>query len=826
MFPPDQTAEIPNDLGGEPVLVETDALESPTPGHHPAPRRGETRSRAEDGDEAFRVGRVIVERYLLERRLGGGAMGEVFLARDRLLKKQVALKVLRTTLAKNRSTVRRFLREVALAHSVTHPNVVRIYDTGEAFGLPYFSMEFLQGQTLDELVGTSGEAPPMTIREIRDLCVEILDGLEAAHQVGVIHRDLKPANVILTHRGAIVMDFGVAGLDTLPSPVPDPSEARSLIRTEAGTIFGSPAYMAPELWEGSPATVQSDLYSFGVMLYQLLSGRLPYEAKNAKEFLEKLRNTRPAPVRSLRKDTPWNLALLVHRCMASNPDERPTSAAAAAAVIAPLAGRRRRLGVGLGAVALAGVLAAVGLRGEPSYTQMGLPDAVAEHDLAAAIRSWDAGDHVSAQRQLDRLEARAYNSAAVGFWRATVEHDAGDETARLAFCSGREFEGSAGWIDLATNACAEGYSLGEPVLAELHGRTGRMGPTYLPVAVLESLVPRLETASAVTELVNSEARSVLARLGTPPRWTTTPAPVRYDLARFHLTVAMGELAQADDMIAAMLERHAEATAVANAGAWYYGQRGDLPRAEASAKSVSDLDPRAQVQLMMREGRMDAAWDEIEAAYAGPYFQSMTETWCGYALRYEVEELPTQCDGLLPGLASALWDPRGSSGTDRAVMSSLERTIVVRQQSLDLGHCLERIERGPVLTHATAPFETYLTQLQISAALCGHNPVAADLDFARSQADALVAATPGDPWALLLQAQVDDAVGASGSARRTRAKVAATWSKADGDLPLVRRLRRIVDGPEEAKAALPAASPTRATPDSPAPDPEGTLVERD
>ena len=207
-------------------------------------------------------------------------MGDVFLARDRLLKKPIALKVLHENLAQNRTTVRRFLREVALAHSVTHPNVVRIYDTGEAGGLPFLSMEYLQGKTLEELIGDGdphGDGdPPMTMREIRELSYEILSGLEAAHSAGVVHRDLKPANVILTHRGAIVMDFGVAGFEapTPLEPKPNPADARSLIRTEAGTIFGSPAYMAPELWEGAPASVRSDLYSFGVMLYQMLTGQV------------------------------------------------------------------------------------------------------------------------------------------------------------------------------------------------------------------------------------------------------------------------------------------------------------------------------------------------------------------------------------------------------------------------------------------------------------------------------------------------------------------------------------------------------------------------
>ncbi len=218
----------------------------------------------------WKAGKVISNRYVVDRRLGSGAMGEVYLARDRLLKKPVAIKVLRPDLAANRGTVRRFLREVALAQSVTHPSVVRIYDTGEADALPYFTMEYLQGQRLDELILRDADevGSHLSIREIRDICWEILRAIEAAHEVGVIHRDLKPSNVLLTHRGAIVMDFGVAGIDAAPEPIANASTAsfESLVRTEAGTIFGSPAYMAPELWEGAPASVQSDLYAFGVML--------------------------------------------------------------------------------------------------------------------------------------------------------------------------------------------------------------------------------------------------------------------------------------------------------------------------------------------------------------------------------------------------------------------------------------------------------------------------------------------------------------------------------------------------------------------------------
>ncbi|MEM6995016.1 MAG: protein kinase, partial [Myxococcota bacterium] len=284
-----------------------------------------------DGRVPWAVGDLISGRYEIERPLGGGSMGDVFLGEDRLLKKPVALKVLRPDLAENRDTVRRFLREVALAHSVTHQNVVRIYDTGEEKGLPFFTMEVLQGQVLDELLegpdGAVAASERMPIKKIRSIAFDVLDAMEAAHRAGVVHRDLKPGNVMLTHRGAIVMDFGVAGIDDMLErgklAPPSTTSLRSLVRTEVGTIFGSPAYMAPELWEGQAATVQSDLYAFGVMLYQMLTGRLPFSAKTPAAFVEKLSTAPPPPLRSLRRDVPWNLVRLVRRCMARDPEERP-----------------------------------------------------------------------------------------------------------------------------------------------------------------------------------------------------------------------------------------------------------------------------------------------------------------------------------------------------------------------------------------------------------------------------------------------------------------------------------------------------------------------
>jgi tRNA A-37 threonylcarbamoyl transferase component Bud32 len=755
----------------------------------------------------WQVSRVVGNRYLLERRLGGGAMGQVFLARDRLLKKHVALKVLRTDLAENKETVRRFLREVALAHSVTHPHVVRIYDTGVAEGLPYFSMELLAGQPLDELIETEEEddsdaAARLSIREIREIGLDVLDGMETAHQAGVVHRDLKPANVMLTHRGAIVMDFGVAGIDVSPDPVTVPNsteEIKSIVRTDAGTVFGSPAYMAPELWEGSPATVQTDLYAFGAMLYQMLTGRLPYNARTPAEFLQKLQTTRPIPVRTLRRETPWTMALLVKRCMALDPDERPPSAAAAAALISPLRSRLRRRAA-IAAVATLAIVGAVAvLRSPTTWPKYGLPDEVAVADLGAAIRAWDVGDHASVGRHLDRLALSSPKSASVAFWRATVAHELGDLRGRKAACDGAPWDGSETWIQLASAACGPSYHLAEPLLATIDRSTLALGPEFLPLAVTESLVPRVEVAGA-THPVRAEARGVLKRLEKPPTWKPPfTVPTRWQLARVHLELASGRTVEAKELLAALVEESEGAPIVLQTAAWLELHTGNLEKAESFAAQLMPDHPGPSIRLLLESGKLDEAWQRILDLNHVPERHELRTMWCGYAFRFELVEPPPRCLTLPPGLVRMLWRASPSEALDRANMTPLEQTIVRRQRELDLGDCQQDGRPGPVVSHASPPFETYLPQLELSAAMCASDPTQSDFKRARMLAENIVAAAPNDPWAILLQAGVDDAVGATELARAKRRQVAERWREADAGIPLVTRLRSLV-GPLEGEAS--------------------------
>jgi len=748
----------------------------------------------------WEVGDLIGSRYVLERKLGRGAMGDVYLARDYLLNKHVALKVLRAELAENRTTVRRFLREVALAHSVTHPHVVRIYDTGEKDGLPYFSMELLQGQTLDELVQQHGaasdgrrstnEGSRLAIEEIRSIACEVLEAMEAAHQVGVVHRDLKPANVMLTHRGAIVMDFGVAGIETAvesPSISVANGDARSLVRTEAGTVFGSPAYMAPELWEGAPASIQSDIYAFGVMLYQMLSGKLPVEAPTPSAFLEKLRSERPISVRTLRRGTPWNLALLVDRCMNPDPDVRPASAAAAAALIRPLRGHAGRIAavtmLVAGGIAAAGLL----LRPGPIHERMGLDDANAMTDLAAAVRCYDLGDRHTALRHLERLAVIAPRSASAAFLRATLFHELGDGSARVTACEGRPaWNGDERWRELAEYACGPSYELAPALLGTLENTPGAMDAGMSSFAVVTSLVPRVEMMREQSHPVIAQAHRMIESLAERNDDAIWRLPTRRESAGVDLELALGNLPRARELADELANRHPEAPLLLAQAGWLALFTGDLERARALAVVLAQDAPELAFRLDLESGRLEHARHQLDEFHADPAHARLLAMWCGYAYRFEIERVPEHCRTLEPGLLHVLWAAGTERESDRLNMNPVEETISRRQHERNIGDCRAPDPLLPIISHVAPPFETYLTQLEISSGLCADDM---DLSAIRDLARRLTSATPADPWALLLTAQVDDALGDAQAAHERRLHAAKRWRNADAELPLVQRLRQ-------------------------------------
>ena len=259
----------------------------------------------------FDPGAVIDGRYRVLSRLGTGGMADVFLAEDQQLGRQVALKLLHRRFAEDPGFVERFRREAQSAASLQHPNVVSVFDRGAFDGTYYIAMEYLQGRSLKQLIRQ--EAPLEPLRAI-DLTVQILKAARFAHRRGVIHRDLKPHNVIVDDNDhAKVTDFGIA-------------RAGASDMTETGSIMGTAQYLSPEQAQGHAVSAPSDLYSVGIVLYEMLTGRVPFDAESAVTIALKHVSEGPIPPRQINPAVPPGLEQVVMWSLNKNPGDRPADA--------------------------------------------------------------------------------------------------------------------------------------------------------------------------------------------------------------------------------------------------------------------------------------------------------------------------------------------------------------------------------------------------------------------------------------------------------------------------------------------------------------------
>jgi eukaryotic-like serine/threonine-protein kinase len=271
--------------------------------------------------------------------LGAGGMGEVYRARDTRLGRDVAVKILSTHLSFDPGLKERFEREARAVCLLTHPNICCLYDIGSQDGTDFIVMEYLEGETLADRLRTG----PLPLQLALKIGVEIADALDKAHREGIIHRDLKPGNIMLTKSGAKLMDFGLAKAVTAtlrvvtpapaPSQAPDPptTSAAALASphapfTEHGTIVGTLLYMAPESIQGLPADLRSDIFSFGCVLYEMVSGRRPFTGESRLSIVAAILEKNPQPMASLQPLTPAALEHVVLRCLMKDPEERWQSA--------------------------------------------------------------------------------------------------------------------------------------------------------------------------------------------------------------------------------------------------------------------------------------------------------------------------------------------------------------------------------------------------------------------------------------------------------------------------------------------------------------------
>jgi eukaryotic-like serine/threonine-protein kinase len=256
-----------------------------------------------------------IGRFEIRRSLGTGGMGEIFESYDTELERIVAIKVLASKHIEDETMKQRFLREARMASQLNHPNIATIHEIGEAAGNPYIVMEYVEGQTVTQRL----ENGPLPLSEVVDIGTQAADALAEAHECGVVHRDIKSSNIMITSRGKVkVLDFGLAK----PQSILNRSTAKSRL-TESGILLGTVSYMSPEQATGrSEVTHLADIFSLGVVLYEMTTGRLPFEGETYFQTIEAIKKRAPSQIKKHRKDSPDMLVAIIERMLKKIPAER------------------------------------------------------------------------------------------------------------------------------------------------------------------------------------------------------------------------------------------------------------------------------------------------------------------------------------------------------------------------------------------------------------------------------------------------------------------------------------------------------------------------
>ena len=255
--------------------------------------------------------------YSLVSRLGSGGMGEIYLAHDTRLGRQVALKFLSPSFRKDPERLRRFQHEARAASTLSHPNVATIYEIGETENLTFIAMEYIEGETLDQRI--SGK--PLSNTDIVNIAIQVADALDDAHTRGIVHRDIKASNIMLTRREQVkVLDFGLAKMSSVSSP--ELSDLPTAVKTSPGLVMGTVHYMSPEQAVGQAIDARSDIWSFGVVLYEMATGRKPFIGANTGETIEKIRRSQPEAVARFNYEIPSELERIIRKCLEKDRENR------------------------------------------------------------------------------------------------------------------------------------------------------------------------------------------------------------------------------------------------------------------------------------------------------------------------------------------------------------------------------------------------------------------------------------------------------------------------------------------------------------------------
>jgi eukaryotic-like serine/threonine-protein kinase len=262
--------------------------------------------------------------YEIVAALGAGGMGEVWRAHDTRLNREVAIKVLPTALASDEDRLRRFEQEARATSALNHPNILTVFDIGTHEGAPYIVAELLEGEELREQLNLGAIAP----RKVIEYAIQIASGLSAAHARGIVHRDLKPENILITTDGRVkILDFGLAKLRPDSRALNSGSQVETQKGiTDPGVVMGTVGYMSPEQVRGKDADHRSDIFSFGVILYEMLSGSRAFEGESLVEVMNAILKEEPAELSETNSKAPAQLELIARRCLEKKPELRFQSA--------------------------------------------------------------------------------------------------------------------------------------------------------------------------------------------------------------------------------------------------------------------------------------------------------------------------------------------------------------------------------------------------------------------------------------------------------------------------------------------------------------------
>jgi serine/threonine protein kinase len=261
-----------------------------------------------------------IGRYEIRSKIGAGGMGEVFLATDSKLDRHIALKILPNDVANDAERMRRFVQEAKAASALNHPNIITIHEIGETDNTHFIATEYIEGETLHKRL----KSEPMSLKSLIDVAIQIGGALQAAHKAGIVHRDVKPENVMIRPDGLVkILDFGIAKLtEKKAHSIGEEAATAIAAGTSPGMLIGTANYMSPEQARGRDIDARSDLFSFGVVLYEMIAGRQPFEGDNALDVIGSILNKNPAPMRELVSEVQPEIDSIINKLLRKDREER------------------------------------------------------------------------------------------------------------------------------------------------------------------------------------------------------------------------------------------------------------------------------------------------------------------------------------------------------------------------------------------------------------------------------------------------------------------------------------------------------------------------